>query len=401
MSGNKQLSAWRKVLLIIALMSLNIVEQAASAISATIPAMAKSFQGVSLTNVEMITTAVNVTVTIFVLTSGFISNKIGQKQTAVLGLTIAAISSIIPAWTNSFAIVLTSRVILGIGIGLANPLAISLIGEFFTGNMLANLMGWRSAIAGIGVSIMTFFAGQLLNINWHVSYYVYLLFIPVLVLFIFFVPKPERFGLQAQAKKEVSEGKKEKVKTIDPHARIKVIGLAIVLFIYFSLVMISMVKMAELYLEQGLGSATAASNVLSLLGFAQLLGGALFGFAYKYLKSSILPLGVIIGGLTMIGIAYSHSANVVLVLSLLSGFIGGMAIPYIFTKVSDYSTTKTAPLNNGIVLVGSNLGSFVAPYVAAMFGKTALNAFLGGGIAMTTLGVAIVIVFVILNKTKY
>lgn len=401
MNNSKPLSTWRKVLLIIALMSLNIVEQAASAISATIPAMAKSFQGVSLTNVEMVTTAVNITVTIFVLTSGFISSRIGQKQTAILGLIIASISSIVPAWTNSFAIVLTSRIVLGIGIGLANPLAISLIGEFFTGNTLANLMGWRSAIAGIGVSIMTFFAGQLLNVNWHVSYYVYLLFVPVLLLFIFFVPQPEKYGLQAQQKKEAKENKKEVTKTVAPHARIKVIGLALILFTYFSLVMISMVKMAELYLQQGLGTATAASNVLSLLGFAQLLGGALFGFAYKYLKSSVLPLGVIIGGIAMIGIAYSHSASLVLTLSLISGFIGGMAIPYIFTRVSDYSTTQTAPLNNGIVLVGSNLGSFVAPYVAAMFGKTAQAAFLGGGIAMTCLGIIIIVAFVILHRTQY
>ncbi|MBP2057150.1 MFS family permease [Lactobacillus colini] len=399
MSSNKKLSTWKKVLLIIALMALNIVEQAASAISATIPAMAKTFTGVSMTNVEMITTAVNITVTIFVLTSGFISNKIGQKQTAVLGLAIAAITSIIPAFTNSFVVVLMSRIILGIGIGLANPLAISLIGEFFTGDILASLMGWRSAIAGIGVSIMTFFAGQLLNISWHAAYYVYLLFIPVLILFTFFVPQPEKEGLQAQ-KSQNNDKNKEKSEII-PHARIKVAGLALVLLAYFSLVMITMIKMALLYIEQGIGSATAASNVLSLVGFAQLLGGALFGLAYRYLKSAILPIAVIVGGITMIGIAYTNNANIVMLLSLVSGFIGGMGIPYIFTRVSAYSTTSTAPLNNGIVLVGSNLGSFIAPYVAAIFGKTAQAAFLGGGIAMTGLGIVIIMAFVILNKSKY
>lgn len=395
MSSNKTLTTWKKALLIIALMALNIVEQAASAISATIPAMAKSFQGVSLTNVELVTTAVNVTVTIFVLTSGFISNWIGQKQTAILGLAIAAVASIVPAWTNSYAVVLTSRIVLGIGVGLANPLAISLIGEFFTGNTLATLMGWRSAIAGIGVSIMTFFAGQLLKINWHVSYYVYLLFVPVLILFIFFVPQPEKYGLRAQAKNE------EENKEIDKHAKIKVIGLAVILFVYFSLYMITMVKMAELYLEQGVGTATAASNVLSLSGFAQLLGGAIFGFAYKYLKSSVLPLGIIVTGLAMIFISMSHSATMIMIIYLVAGFLGGMAIPYIFTRVSDYSTTESAPFNNGIVLVGSNLGSFVAPYVGAIFGKTAKVAFLGGGITMALLGIVVVIMFIILHKTKY
>lgn len=44
----------KKIMLIITLLFLNIVEQAASVITATIPIMAKTFSNVSLTNVEMI-----------------------------------------------------------------------------------------------------------------------------------------------------------------------------------------------------------------------------------------------------------------------------------------------------------------------------------------------------------
>ncbi|USR88114.1 MFS transporter [Lactiplantibacillus pentosus] len=102
-----------------------------------------------------------------------------------MGLAIAAISSIIPAFSNSFTLIMVSRAVLGIGIGLANPLAISLIGVFFYGDQRATLMGWRSAIAGVGTAIMTYVAGQLLNINWHAAYWVYLLFIPTLLLFVF------------------------------------------------------------------------------------------------------------------------------------------------------------------------------------------------------------------------
>lgn len=120
----------RKIMLIIALLFLNIVEQAASVITATIPGMAKTFSNVSLTNVEMLTTIVSMFVTVFVLVSGVIVKKIGQKQTALLGMVIAAVSSIVPAFSNSYMVVLVSRAVLGIGIGLANPLAISLIGPF-------------------------------------------------------------------------------------------------------------------------------------------------------------------------------------------------------------------------------------------------------------------------------
>ncbi|MCT6890806.1 MAG: MFS transporter, partial [Lactobacillus sp.] len=66
----KILSKTRKIMLIIALLFLNIVEQAASVITATIPGMAKTFSNVSLTNVEMLTTIVSMFVTVFVLVSG-------------------------------------------------------------------------------------------------------------------------------------------------------------------------------------------------------------------------------------------------------------------------------------------------------------------------------------------
>ncbi|OTN91554.1 MFS transporter [Enterococcus faecium] len=142
-------------MLIISLLALNIVEQAASVISSTIPQMAQAFPEESQVQIELVTTVVSVFITIFVLISGFITNKIGQKNTAVLGIAIAAVSSIIPAFSNNFQMIMVSRAVLGIGIGLANPLAVSLIGEFFEGDLLANLMGWRTAVAGIGTSLMT------------------------------------------------------------------------------------------------------------------------------------------------------------------------------------------------------------------------------------------------------
>lgn len=152
----KYTSGLHKWILIIALMGLNVVEQAASATSGAIPQMAQAFPGHSQVQIELLTTVVSMFVTIFVLVSGFLTRRFGQKNIAVIGLLIASITSIIPAFSNDFNVIMISRAVLGIGIGLANPLAISLIGEFFTGDTLANLMGWRSAIAGAGVAIMTF-----------------------------------------------------------------------------------------------------------------------------------------------------------------------------------------------------------------------------------------------------
>lgn len=63
----KVISKFHSWLIIVALLSLNIVEQAASVINATIPGMAKSFPNEALVNIELVTTVVSIFVTIFVL----------------------------------------------------------------------------------------------------------------------------------------------------------------------------------------------------------------------------------------------------------------------------------------------------------------------------------------------
>lgn len=385
---------FKKIMLIISLLALNIVEQAASVISSTIPQMSQAFPEQSQVQIELVTTVVSVFVTVFVLISGFITNKIGQKNTAILGIAIASVSSIVPAFSNNFQMIMASRAILGVGIGLANPLAVSLIGEFFEGELLANLMGWRTAVAGIGTSLMTLVAGQLLNISWHASYLVYLLFIPTLVFFIFFVPSPEKFGQHNDEK----VGNQENDEVVEKNARLKVLSYALLLFVYFSCVMVSMVKLSMMYVENGIGTPSQSSTVFAILNFSQLIGGFVFGLVYKYLKEKLLPLGILLSGLSMIGMAMTGNNIVMIILGAISGASGGVAIPYIFTRVSQLSVTKTAPLNNALVLVGTNLGSFIAPYFASILGNSAAVAITNAGITLIVISVVVIVAFAMKSR---
>lgn len=390
---------FHKAMLVISLLALNIVEQAASAISGAIPQMASAFPQQSQVQIELVTTVVSIFVTIFVLVSGFVTKWLGQKQTAVLGLAIAAASSIIPAFSSSFMAIMISRAVLGIGIGLANPLAISLIGEFFTGDALANLMGWRTAVASIGVSLMTFLAGQLLKVSWHAAYWVYLLFIPTLILFVIFVPSPEKVMASKDTNPDKDEKKLSKPNVEQPNARRTVIMLALLLLVYMSCAMVSYIKLAMMYVQTGIGTPTQASTVISILGFSQLIGGALFGTAFKFLKEKVLPIGIGLSGVAMILMTFAGSNLTVAALGGISGLFGGMAVPYIFTKISLVSTTKTAPLNNALVLVGSNLGSFVAPMFASLLGVTALTSLRNAG--WVIVGLTVVIIGVMLIGRKH
>lgn len=397
----KSISKFHSGLIILALLSLNIVEQAASVINGTIPGMTKAFPQESLMSVELVTTIVSVFVTIFVLVSGLIVKQIGQKQTAILGLTIAAISSVIPAVVNNFSWILISRAILGIGIGLANPLAISLIGVFFYGDERAKLMGWRSAIAGIGTAIMTFVAGQLLVFGWHAAYWVYLLFWPTLILFIFFVPDPVKSGAIARQKKE-QEKELAAAAIKGNHVKQNSIGLIILLALltFFTLIatMVFAVKLPTYFVQSHVGSATDASNVWSAVNVATVIGGFIFGPCYKKLGKYILPISLVLGGIAMSLTSVVRSLSLIYVIACLSGVASSLTIPYIFNRISEVSSAQKAPFFTSIALVGSNLGSFLSPVAGKFLGNTAHMAIFNAGIINVALAVFSVIAIIVLNN---
>ena len=354
-------------------------------------------------NIELITTVVSIFVTVFVLISGVIVKKIGQKQTAVLGLAIAAISSIIPAFSNSFTLIMVSRAVLGIGIGLANPLAISLIGVFFYGDQRATLMGWRSAIAGVGTAIMTYVAGQLLNINWHAAYWVYLLFIPTLLLFVFFVPDPQKSGAlkrQAEHQAALEADATANGVTIKKNPIWLIVILTALTFLVLIAIMILAVKLPTFFVENKIGTATQASTAWSIYNFASVIGGFLFGITYKLTHKFILPLGLFLLGLGVIALSHATSVTVIYGLCIFMGIVGAMIIPFIFNRISEVATPQMAPLFTSIALVGSNLGSFISPYAGEIMGSTGKAAITSAGGLL--LGLAILSVLVIFaTKAKH
>ena len=386
---------FKRIMLIIALLSLNVVEQAASVVNATIPGMAKSFPQESLVNIELVTTVVSIFVTIFVLISGAVVRYIGQRKTAILGLIIATISSLIPAVSTNFTVIFISRAVLGIGIGLANPLAISLIGSFFTGDTRAKLLGWRSAIAGVGTSIMTYLAGQLLVFNWHAAYWVYLLFVPTLLLFIFFVPEPN----STEEENSVSTQDNE-VKTTTHDGLILITLLTLLIFVFLSGGMILAIKLPTYFIDFHIGSATQASNAWSMYNIANVIGGILFGYAYRYLNNYILPLGRLFYGLGIFLTSFTRNLSLIYLLCFATGIFGALVIPYIFNKISESFSTSKAPFYTSIALVGSNLGSFLAPYSGQLMGQTAVKAIFHSGLILIILAIIILIVFVLQNGRR-
>lgn len=377
------------------LLSISLVLTSAGAISGNIPAMAKTFSNESLSSVEMLTTIPALMVVVFVLLSSFIAKWIGQKQTVVLGLVIALISGIVPAFSNNFNVVLISRAMLGVGFGLFNSLAVSMIGDYFTGDERAQLIGFQSAFQGLGTAIMTYVAGQLLKVNWHVTFWIYAIILPILVLFILFVPSPEKNA----ANKDTATSSNVKQST-----NMQVIGYVLLLFAVLIIYMGVQVKLALLFTSNGYGTATDASNIISIMSVGGMLAGFAFGTIFKIIRHYTIPVSMVLMAVSFFLLAISNSVVLSGVAGVLTGVSFSLLVPYLFNQVAVVSPKGSATLSTSLLLVGSNLGSSFSPYGLALLGKmsgtTAVNGvFMAGGVVLAIMAI-VGLVFVTVRNRK-
>lgn len=371
------------------LLSISLLLTSANAISMTIPMIQANFPDISQTTIESLVTVPSFTMMIFVLLSGFISSKIGSKKTVMLGLLLSLVGGVFPLFTQNFTLIYLSRFIFGAGLGCYNSLAVSLINDFYEGDEKQALIGFQSAAQSLGSSFATFLAGILATVNWHYAFAVYLLALPLLILFQFVVPE--------------TQGASQQTKKTKQQINLPTFFYAAGLFALLAMVMVVFTKVGSLVSEQQMAHANFLGTALSLMTLAGFISGLVYGKFFQIFRQFTPVVG---GGVATISFfLLSMATNIYAVTSylVLIGFCLSLFIPYIFGALLGAAPKGSETLAVSVGMVGSNLGSFSSPYIssffARIFGNTTASFALGiagAGFLMLT-----VIFFVdILRKRK-
>ena len=348
----------------ISLLSISLFLMMAPQISAALPLMYNEFAGVGKAGVETFSTIPNFGIILGLVISPLFIRWIGQKFTVILGLLVTLFAGTLPIYVSAYMVILLSRLFLGVGIGLFNSLAVSLIPQFFKEDEeeLATMLGFQNVMGAVGAAISSFLVGYLVTLSWHAAFAIYLLVIPALILFLLFIPNDRANHVQAEQVAHPNNKVNGKV--------ILIAGLMFVIFVFF---MPMAYKLPILITQEGLGNLTQAAL---LAGISSLLGiplGASFGYFFKILHDKIFPLGFILlaSGFAILTIA--PNLIVVFIGMVLLGFGSGLAIPYMYNWLAWAAPEKSMNLATTIVLVMVNIGCFLSPYIintlTAFFGN--------------------------------
>ncbi|MCV3296174.1 MFS transporter [Oenococcus kitaharae] len=332
----------------LAVLSVSVMITTGTAISSALPEMAKSFPKVPMEQIDSIATIQQFAVIITLLLSGIISRKIGIKKTILIGLAATGIAGVFPFFSQNWVLILISRLILGLGIGLFNSLAITLIDLFYDGSQQSQMLGFRSATEQIGVSLLNVLAGMLVLINWHASFLIYLLAFPLLTFFLKNIPEPPVPKQNKRTKQ---------------HINIRVVVLALLLFLIVSCSTAVIVQIPNIVVTDLSGTGTVSSIIISLNTLTGMFMGILFGKIYHFTKRFVLPLGIVLMALGSLIIVISNNVLGVLIGAIICGGSYPLVGSYIFSLVNQIAPAGSETLANSCLLIGANMGSFATPFL--------------------------------------
>lgn len=389
----------RSKTLMIAIMGISLVLSTSGAISGTIPLMEKHFANMSTATVELIVTIPSLSGIFVPLLAGFIEKITGKKLLALIGLGVTAICGIIPVFTGNYALILFSRIMVGVGIALLTPLSVSYITDIYDKERANELLGYRNSFINIGSTVLLFLAGYLIKISWHSAYWVFALALIPFLMTLFWIPK--RFDNYS-----VTVGENVDQQKIKQTTNWEIIGYAILFGIMQISYMGINLKVPSYIVNNHIGDSSTGSFILSLLPIAAIVSGLLYKYIYHAWQKNTTAISATIAGVALGATLLLRNAYLIGACVMIAGFFWGIMNPHMTELFALSSPKGSMTLSTSIVIFGINVGGTFAPFIFQFLGTTFHNnspemGLLVSSIIWIAFGVIFLIVnFMLANKAK-
>lgn len=352
----------RKIMTRFAILILSVFTVSAGATAATIPLMMKSFPNISPTTIELLMTIPSLGIIVFTPVSNWVADLISVKRTIMTGLVLIFLGGVIPAVTVNFLLIFVSRIILGLGTGLLMSFSQSLIIQLYQGREQQRMLGLSSVFQGLGMFIMTYAAGVLLNSGWQMSYWVYLIVLPIILLVGVYVPKTVGKVTDSNQSEIVTDSKK-----IDS----KIWILALFAFLFNATFAFISIKFALLVVSRNYGTAADASTLLGLMAFAMAAGGFVFMFVQKHWFKFTTAIGLGFATISFLILTISRSLMLSGIGVILVGISVSIFMASMVANINRMTSASQVAFSTSVVMTCANVGTLLSPY----FAKTLSNLF--------------------------
>jgi len=336
-----------------AIYALSFILLATNAISPAMKSISSAFPEVSAVGIQLVLQLPMLMSVPFIIFGGIVARKFDKKKLILLGLALFVVGGTGGFYTNSYAFLVISRCLYGIGYGLLVPCSMGLVSDlFYRTSEYASMIGYENAVKNIGGVCFTALAGFLCLRSWHHVFLLYFTGAVVFAIMLLFMPdvKP-REDAPDERPAEKAAGAKEKL------PRILIPAITLAFFVSFCQT-ITNGNLSYLIEDGQFGNASLSGMLISLATCANVAGSTVFSRTERRFSTKTVVIGV---GLNLIGLWLLGSAKslaVVVAGVIFAGFGQGYNNPALLMLVGKESR-RSSTLYFSIVQASMNLGAML------------------------------------------
>ncbi|WP_163171991.1 MFS transporter [Bacteroides sp. 51] len=333
-----------------AILSISMITvMASAAVSPALANISRAFPEVGIGMIKTVLTLPSLFIIPFSLVSGHLVHRFGNKHVLMAGIVIYIVGGIAPVFADSITELLVWRAILGCGCGLIMPISQTLIAVNFQGDLKAKITGYSGAASYLMGVIASFVVAPLSSVDWHYSFYIYLVAVMVLVLNIVLLPndKPQKTEHKAASK------------TFPRYVWWIILGMLLVNVAFYAVP----ANVALFMKEQGIGHAQSAGVVISAFMIAGFVSGLILSVLRRWFRTYTVMLGVAIMALGYVILSSAYALMPVVAGSALVGFSFGVLFPSLLILITNKCSGAACILALSFSSCAQFLGQFLSPYV--------------------------------------
>lgn len=321
------------------------------AVSPILGDMNNIFPKASDLEIQMLTSLPSLLIIPFVLLAGHLST--GRNKLTILfeGLIIFTLCGVACLLAKNMTALIIASSILGIGAGMIIPLSTGLVVDYFTGNIRVQQLGYSSAINNLTLVAATALTGYVADINWHLSFLVYLL--PGISLLLCLALRRE----SPAAEPEHSDQYKQT--TINRR------HLTVLTIFYFIITYISLVitfDIAFLFEKYNISQHLAGISI-SLFFLAIMLPGLFLNRIISVTRSYTNALSALIIAVGLLILSLFKSPTLLIFGVILVGFGYGIMQPLIYDKAAIIAPPQLATKALSIVMAANYTAIILCPFI--------------------------------------
>ena len=149
------------------------------ALSPAIASISQAFPQTSISAVQSLTTLPSLVAIAIILLSGRLSSVVTKKRIVAFSIGLMILGGLMPLVLHQhFWQLVAAAVIFGLGYGGISPLTTALIHEHYSAQEQPTMLGFQSAVIGMGGVLFSYIGGRLAALCWWYAYGAFVLFIP-------------------------------------------------------------------------------------------------------------------------------------------------------------------------------------------------------------------------------